>query len=86
MVVTQCSDTNESMVNSSLEKGIFPLYLKEILLRSLLKKKLKPGLIKKNYRPVSNLAYIGKLKEGIAAKQIISHVNQCDLMDDLQFA
>ena len=43
-------------------------------------------LIKKNYIPVSILAYIGKLIETTAAKQIIKHVNQNDMMGDLQSA
>ena len=69
----------------SLKKRIFPSSFKEALLRPLLKK-LNLELIKKNYRPVSNLAYTGKLIERIVAKQIIKHVNQNDIIEDLQSA
>ena len=57
-IIPQHSPLITAQVNSSLEMGIFPSSLKEAFLRLLLK---KPNLelTKKNYRPVSNLAYIG---------------------------
>ena len=50
------------LVNQSLQAGEFPDDLKEALVKPLLKKiSLEPIL--KNYRPVSNLPFIGKLME-----------------------
>ena len=48
------------LVNESLQTGEFPDDLKEALVKPLLKKiTLEP--INKNYRPVSNLPFLGKL-------------------------
>ena len=49
-------------VNESLQTGEFPDDLKKALVRLLLKKR-SLELILKNYRPVSNLPFIGKLME-----------------------
>ena len=50
------------LVNESLQTGEFSDDLKKPLVRPLLKKRsLEPIL--KNYRPVSNLPFIGKLME-----------------------
>ena len=42
-------------------------------------------MIKKNFRPVSNLAFSGKLTEHIVADQIISHIDQYNLMKEKQY-
>ena len=60
------------MVNSSLVYGYFPDTWKEALVKPKLKKS-KMDLIKKNYRPVSNLAFLSKVTEIIAAKQKCGH-------------
>ena len=41
---------------------------------------------KNNFRPISNLAFSGKLMEYIVADQIISHLNQHSLMEEKQSA
>ena len=41
---------------------------------------------KNNFRPISNLAFSGKLMEHIFADQIISHLNQYSLMEEKQSA
>ena len=50
------------LVNESLQTGEFHDDLKKALVRPLLKKR-SFGPILKNYRPVSNLPFIGKLME-----------------------
>ena len=63
-----------SIVNSSLATGSFPSSLKEAIVSPILK---KPGLdVKnlKNYRPVSNLAFISKLIEKVALTRINDHL------------
>ena len=68
-----------------LDQCIFPSTLKEALLRPLLKKiNLDP--MKKNYRPVSNLAFLGTLIEKFALKQIINHITRNYLMEEIQSA
>ena len=37
--------------------------------------------ISKNYRPVSNLPYVSKLSERVVAEQLVSHLNQHDLLN-----
>ena len=60
--------------------------LKGAIVKPLLK---KPSLDKenfKNYRPVSNLAYLGKLIESVAIKQIDKHLSALGLHEPLQSA
>ncbi len=48
----------------------------------------KPGieLINKNYRPVSNLAFLSKLPERVVALQLVDHLLNNGLMDKFQSA
>ena len=50
------------------------------------KKSTLDFMVKKNFRPVSNLAFSGKLIECIGADQIISHIDQYNLMGEKQSA
>ena len=59
--------------------------LKKALVRPLLKKRsLEPIL--KNYRPVSNLPFIGKLMERCVIEQLMDHIHANNLMEPLQSA
>ena len=51
-----------AVVNKSLQTGIFPDNLKKALVKPQLNK-INLDLIEKNYRPVSNLQFVGKLIE-----------------------
>ena len=73
------------MVNSSLVDGHFPDTWKETLVKPKLKK-TNVDLIKKNYRPVSNLAFLSKVTERIAAKQICGHLSINNLFPEFQSA
>lgn len=66
--------TISNMVNLSLSSGHFPDIWKEGLVRPKLKN-ANMDLIKKNYRPVSNLAFLSKITEKAAALQISDHVS-----------
>ena len=75
-----------SIVNKSLQESTMPSLLKRALVKPLIK---KPSLDKenlKNYRPVSNLPYIGKLIEKAAIKQINEHLTENNLHEPLQSA
>ena len=62
-----------------------PLSLKKAIINPLLKK-LGLELMKKNYRPVSNLAFISKLIEKAVAVQLIEHLKINKLYDKFQSA
>ena len=73
------------LVNESLETGEFPDDLKKALVRLLLKKRsLEPIL--RNYRPESNLPFIGKLMERCVIDQLMDHIHANNLMEPLQLA
>ena len=74
-----------SMINLSLTESHFPAIWKEALVRPKLK---KPGidLVKKNYRPVSNLAFLSKITEKVVAQQTSQHMSVWQLYPDFQSA
>ncbi len=49
-------------------------------------KKLGLVVIHKNYRPVSNLAFLSKLIERVVALQLVDHLLNNGLMDKFQSA
>ncbi len=59
--------------------------LKLAIMKPLLKK-LRLDLVKENYKPVSNLSFLGKLIERIDALQIVDHLQANYLMDTFQSA
>eukprot|EP00794_Sanderia_malayensis_P013257 gene13257-14621_t len=88
-LVKECIDellpAISNMVNLSLSDSEFPDFWKEALVRPKLK---KPNLdmVKKNYRPVSNLAFLSKITEKVVAKQTSQHISSCQLHPKLQSA
>ncbi len=75
-----------SIVNKSLTQSKMPSSLKQAAVTPLLK---KPSLDKennKNYRPVSNLPYVGKCIEKAAIHQMDKHLSQNNLNEPLQSA
>ena len=72
-------------LNLSLTESHFPAIWKEALVRPKLK---KPGidLVKKNYHPVSNLAFLSKITEKVVAQQTSQHMLVCQLYPDFQSA
>ena len=73
------------IINLSLDSGYFPRTWKSALVRPLLKKDGLP-LVFKNYRPVSNLAFISKLVETVVAKQLQHYLNGNNLFPVFQSA
>ena len=73
------------IINTSLQSGIFPDDLKNAALRPLLKgAKLKTE--DKNYRPVSNLHYLGKLIERAACDQMVQFASRTGNIEKNQSA
>ncbi len=56
------------MVNTSLLSGTFPQSLKTAVVKPLLKKSNLDSTILSNYRPISNLPFIGKIIEKVVLK------------------
>ena len=73
------------LVNESLQSGEFPDDLKKALVTPLL---TKPSLepMPKNYRPISNLPFVGKLMERCVIDQLLEHIHANNLMEPLQLA
>ena len=62
-----------SIVNYSLEEGVFPESFKHAHVTPLIKKPTLPRNELKNYRPVSGLNYISKILEKVIASHVKSH-------------
>ena len=73
------------LVNESLQTGEFPDDLKKALVTPLLKKP-SLDLTLKNYRPISNLPFVGKLMERCVIEQLLEHIRTNNLMEPLQSA
>ncbi len=74
------------IINKSLDTGIFPSECKLAYIRPLLK---KSGLEKedlKNYRPVANLSFLGKLIERVVSSRLWSVITEYNLQDPFQSA
>ena len=62
------------LVNCSLATAAVPSSYKNAVVTPILKKASLPLDILKNYRPVSNLAYISKIIEKVVASQLQDHL------------
>ena len=71
------------LLNTSLQQGTFPMELKKAL-QPLLQKATLEFMIKKNFRLVSNLVFSHKFIECIVADQMISYIDQYNLMEEKQ--
>ena len=74
------------IVNKSLVSGSFPSELKIAYIRPLLK---KSGLDKedlKNYRPIANLSFLGKLIERVVSSRLRNVITEYNLQDPFQSA
>ena len=74
-----------SVLNESLQTGVFPQDLKEALVKPLLKK-ANLDLIDKDYRPVSNLEFMGKTIEHAVTSQLTQHISENSLLEPMQSA
>ena len=74
------------LINLSLEYGCVPDCFKKAVVKPLLKKSSLDPLVCKNYRPVSNLAYVSKLLERVVAEQLLHHLDINSYLDKYQSA
>ena len=75
-----------SIINKSLQEGVFPDQFKKAYIRPLLKKKTLDKNELKNYRPVSNLSFISKILEKVVASRLLSHMESNSMSNNLQSA
>ena len=75
-----------SIINKSLIDGSVPACLKSALVTPLLKKATMDHNDLKNYRPVSNVAFLSKILEKIVLDQLRSHLETNQLSEILQSA
>jgi hypothetical protein len=78
--------TLTNIINNSLQTSKMSSELKTAIVNPLLKKSSQDAENMKNYRPVSNLPYLGKLIENVAVNQIDSHPTKNHLHEPLQSA
>ena len=75
-----------AIVNTSLQSGVFPARLKEALVTPLLKKTNFDVDDLKNFRPVSNLPFLGKVIERAAINQLQCYIKENGLYTKNQSA
>ncbi len=74
------------VVNASLLSWTFPNSLKTAVVKPLLKKRNLDNFILSNYRPISNLPFIGKIIEKVVFNQLINYTqsNSNGYLDNFQ--
>ena len=75
-----------NIVQASLKEGNVPQSLKIALVTPVIKKASLDRNIMKNYRPISNLAFIGKVLEKVVASQLHNHLSTNGLLEPYQSA
>ena len=71
------------IINKSLQSGVFPDVLKEATVTPILKKTSLDWNTLKNYRPVSNVNFLGKLIEKAAINQVNEHL-ESNALDEVK--
>lgn len=72
------------IVNISLLSGTFPTALKHAIVTPLLKKSDLDLFVTANYRPISNLPFLGKILEKVVYQQLYDHLSDNNLFDFYQ--
>ena len=76
----------QCIINKSFQTGIFPDSLKDAIVHPLIKDcKLDPDILK-NYRPITNLKFIGKTVERAAVSQIQQYICDNNIQSSIQSA
>ena len=75
-----------SIINASLEQGKCPNFFKQAHVTPILKRSSLDKEVFENYRPVSNLNFISKILERVAAVQLQTHLDEAGLMTGFQSA
>ena len=73
-----------TIVNSSLQMGVFPSAIKTALVKPLLKRNGLDVLDPNNYRPVSNLPFLSKILEKLVFNQLNDFINSKNIHEIFQ--
>lgn len=84
--LTQLLPVLTDIVNSSLSSGVFPKGAHSAIIRPLLKKPTLDENTLKNYRPIANITFVGKLIEKVACSRLTEHMDLNHLVDPHQSA
>ena len=83
--VTTVAPIIQDIVDTSLSYCTMPVNLKNALLQLLLKK-IGLDIILKNYRPVSNLAFLSKIIKKVACEQLTTYIDETGQSEIFQSA
>ena len=72
------------IVNKSLHSGVFPQALKTAVIKQLLKNNNLDASVMNNYRPISNLPFLGKIIEKVVFQQLSNFMFLNDGFDVFQ--
>ena len=72
------------LVNISLQTGTFPKALKTAVIKPLLKKSNLDATVLNNYRPISNLPFLGKVLEKVVYQQLSDFLLSNNVFDTFQ--
>jgi hypothetical protein len=74
------------IINSSFESGVFPFALKHAVVTPMIKKQCKDSNAIATYRPVSNIPFLSKIIERLAASRINNYLQVTHQLESNQFA
>ena len=80
------AETLAKICNASFHEGSFPETLKLALVRPRLKKPSLNADVLNSFRPISNLSFLSKLVERVAAVRISAHIESQQLLPSCQSA
>ena len=72
------------IVNISIQSGSFPSSLKTVVIKPLLKKSSLDATVLNNYRPISNLPFLGKVLEKAVYQQLSDFLQRNNCFDEFQ--
>ena len=74
------------VVNKSLSSGVMLSSAKRAIVIPLLKKPTLDSSVQSNYRPISNLSFLGKVIERVVLKRLVAHIQENNLDETFQSA
>ena len=73
-------------MNNSFKQGLFPVTLRIAIVKPLFKSDTLDKNLLKNYRPMSNIAFVGKVLENVAVRRLLDHLTLNGLHEEYQSA
>ena len=73
-----------AIVNNSFKQDLFPVTLRTAIVKLLQKSDTFDKDLLKNYRPMSNIAFVGKVLEKVAVRRLLDHITLNGLHEEYQ--